>query len=358
MGFKHLKMDKGKARIKDIAELAGVSHGTVDRVIHNRGEVSEITRQRIQQIIEELNYEPDLSAKTLASKKTYRLALCMPDPSRDGSFWQSPLIGADKAITEIQHLGITCKRFLYSQMDPTSFKRCSRDIIDYNPDGLILAPAFPDESLSLIDFCDRHHIPYLFINSKLEGKNNLTFIGQDEYQSGRVAGRLMKERLSGEEELLIAHVTSLPDNFTHLQKRQKGLESCFSNKERLHCMKIEEQEQEAIHNEIMQYLLAHPGIKGIFVTNSKTWRVASFLKKYGYPLYLVGYDLTEENLMYLEDRTINILISQKSYDQGYLSIKALFNILVLNKPVEKEYKMPIEIIIKENMNHLNTSYLL
>lgn len=338
--------------------MAGVSHGTVDRVIHNRGEVSEDTRQRIQQIIEQLNYEPDLSAQTLASKKTYQMALCMPDPAKDGSFWQSPLIGADKAITEIKHLGLTCKRFLYSQTDPESFKRRIREIIDYHPDGLILAPAFPDESLPLTDFCDHHHIPYIFINSKLEGKNNLAFIGQDEYQSGKVAGRLMKERLSNEDELLIVHVTSLPDNFTHLQKRQQGLESCFDNKEKLHCLKTEERNQEAINAEIMHYLEDHPHIRAIFVTNSKTWRLAKFLKSCGHSLYLVGYDLTEDNLMYLEDRTINMLISQKPYDQGYLSIKALFNQLVLRKQVEKEYKMPIEIIIKENMNHLNRSNLL
>ena len=351
-------MDQGKARIKDIAEMAGVSHGTVDRVIHNRGEVSQATRQRILQIIEELNYEPDLSAKTLASKRTYKLALCMPDPEEDGSFWQSPLIGADKAINEVQHLGLICKRFLFSQTDPQSFTRRTREIIDYQPDGLILAPAFPDESLPLINFCENHHIPYIFINSKLENKNNLSFIGQDEYQSGKVAGRLMKERLHKGEELLIVHVTSLPDNFTHLQKRQKGLESIFPKKERLHCLKIEEQDQEVIDAKIRQYLQAHPQIKGFFVTNSKTWRVAKFLKNCRHNIYLVGYDLTEDNLMYLEDRTINVLISQKSYDQGYMSIKALFHHLVLHKPLDKEYKMPIEIIIKENMNHLNISNLL
>ena len=351
-------MDQGKARIKDIAEIAGVSHGTVDRVIHNRGEVSEATRQRIQQIIEELHYEPDLSAKTLASKRIYKLALCMPDPAKDGSFWQSPLIGADKAINEIQHLGLTCRRFLFSQTDSGSFTRNTRQIIEYQPDGLILAPAFPDESLTLINFCENHRIPYIFINSKLDNKNNLSFIGQDEYQSGKVAGRLMNDRLNNEEELLIVHITSLPDNFTHLQKRQKGLESNFPRKERLHCLKIEEKNQKIINAEIQQYLEAYPKIKGLFVTNSKTWRVAKFLKNYRHDFYLVGYDLTEDNLMYLEDRTINVLISQKSYDQGYMSIKALFHHLILHKSLEKEYKMPIEIIIKENMNHLNTSNLL
>jgi len=41
----------GKVRIKDIAEIAQVSIGTVDRVIHNRGEVSQVTRERIQKLL-------------------------------------------------------------------------------------------------------------------------------------------------------------------------------------------------------------------------------------------------------------------------------------------------------------------
>ena len=54
-------------RIKDIALRAGVSIGTVDRVLHKRGEVSEETQQKIQQIIDELDYRPNLLASSLAS---------------------------------------------------------------------------------------------------------------------------------------------------------------------------------------------------------------------------------------------------------------------------------------------------
>lgn len=351
-------MDRGKARIKDIAELAGVSHGTVDRVIHNRGEVSEDTRQRIQQIIEELNYEPDLTAKTLASKRTYQLALCVPDPATDGSFWQSPLIGADKAVSEIGHLGLTCKQFLFSQADPASFTRCVEQIKQERPDGLILAPVFSGKSAKLMEYCHQHDTPYLFINSDMEDAGKLTFIGQDEYQSGKVAGKLMESHHSEEDELLVVHITPFPDNFTHLQRRQQGFQACFSNHKRLHELSIKEKSQEAVDRSLVKYLDAHPKIKGIFVTNSKAFMVASTLKKYQRPLYLTGYDLIEENIRFLEDETINVLISQKPYDQGYMSIKALFNRLVLNKNLEQEYKMPIEIIIKENMNHLNISNLL
>ena len=348
-------MDKGKARIKDIAAMAGVSHGTVDRVIHDRGEVSETTKKRIQNIIEDLNYEPDLSARILASRKTYRLAVCIPDPRQDSSFWQSPILGIDKASNEIKHLGVIHRKFLFNQLDRASFKTCISRIIEYQPDGVILAPLFSGEADRLMKYCDTHQIPYVFINSRLEGNNNLTYIGQDDYQSGKVAGRLMHNCLSPEEELLIVHLAKSTDTYPHLVNRQKGLESCFTHKSKVHLLHIKSNQTPAIHRQLTTYLKQYPRIKGIFVTNSKAFKIARYLEQTRLPFYLIGYDLTEENLSHLEKDTITYLISQSPFDQGYMSIKSLLNALVLNQPIEKEYILPIEIIIKENMNHLNNA---
>jgi len=348
-------MDKGQARIKDIAAMAGVSHGTVDRVIHDRGEVSETTKKRIQNIIEELNYEPDLSARILASRRTYRLAVCTPDPQQDSSFWQSPIVGIDKASHEIKHLSVIHRKFLFNQLDRKSFKTCINKIIEYQPDGVILAPLFSGEADRLMKYCDKNRIPYVFINSKLEGKNNLTYIGQDDHQSGKVAGKLMQNCLSPKDELLITHLAKSTGTYPHLMNRQKGFESCFTNKNKVHLLHIKSNQTTDIHQHLSAYLEKYPRIKGIFVTNSKAFKIARYLEQTRLRLYLIGYDLTEENLSYLEKDTITYLISQKPFDQGYMSIKSLLNTLVLNQTIEKEYILPIEIFIKENMNHLNNA---
>ena len=71
-----------RIRIQDIADRANVSTGTVDRVLHNREEVSEKTRKKIMEIIEELNYRPNLLAQRLASDKIYKLAILIPKYSK------------------------------------------------------------------------------------------------------------------------------------------------------------------------------------------------------------------------------------------------------------------------------------
>ena len=65
-------------RIVDIAKMAGVSIGTVDRVIHNRGKVSEENRKKVQAILDMVHYQPNLMARSLASKKQYRLVAITP----------------------------------------------------------------------------------------------------------------------------------------------------------------------------------------------------------------------------------------------------------------------------------------
>ena len=57
-------------RIKDIAELSGVSTGTVDRILHERGKVSEDARKKVEKILKEIDYQPNLIARSLALKKT------------------------------------------------------------------------------------------------------------------------------------------------------------------------------------------------------------------------------------------------------------------------------------------------
>jgi LacI family transcriptional regulator len=60
-------MPPKKSTIKDIALMAGVSIGTVDRVIHRRGEVAEKTKLKVQQILKETNYSPNVMAQVLKS---------------------------------------------------------------------------------------------------------------------------------------------------------------------------------------------------------------------------------------------------------------------------------------------------
>ena len=59
-----MKEIKSKIRIKDIAVLAGVSEGTVDRVLHQRGDVSAKSLEAVNKVLEEIKYTPNLMARS------------------------------------------------------------------------------------------------------------------------------------------------------------------------------------------------------------------------------------------------------------------------------------------------------
>ena len=70
-----------KITIGDVAESAGVSIKTVSRVVNREPHVRESTRARVEAAISKLNYRPNLSARNLASQRSYLIGLIYDDPS-------------------------------------------------------------------------------------------------------------------------------------------------------------------------------------------------------------------------------------------------------------------------------------
>ena len=77
---KQQKMSKEIITIKDIAARAGVSTGTVDRVLHNRPNVSKSALEKVNKALEELDYRPNMYASALAYNKTYNFYIVLPKP--------------------------------------------------------------------------------------------------------------------------------------------------------------------------------------------------------------------------------------------------------------------------------------
>ena len=87
------------------------------------------------------------------------------------------------------------------------------------------------------------------------------------------------------------------------------------------------------------------------VFNSRVYQVADYLQKKNLKLdALVGYDLLQKNVEHLKNGEVNYLIGQRPGLQGYCGIKALCNHVVFKKPVTAVKYMPIDILMKENID--------
>src|SRR5262245_28491254 len=70
-----MNVGQGKANIRQVAALAGVSHQTVSRVLNGHPNIRPTTRDRVLRVIEEVNYRPNSAARALATSKTNRIGV-------------------------------------------------------------------------------------------------------------------------------------------------------------------------------------------------------------------------------------------------------------------------------------------
>lgn len=354
MSKEHKASARKIVRIKDIAEKAGVSTGTVDRVLHNRGRVSEQVKEKILQIANELNYEPNYLAQALVSKHSYRIAALIPDPKFD-IYWQAPLDGVNKADHSLRHLSVSVTVHAFNPFDLETFKLEAQTVSDLNYDGILLAPIFFKESLAFMRKWKTEGVPFNLFNTHIPDYEPLAYIGQDSYQSGLLAGKLLHYGFSSPVTFVVAHVDEDIQNSSHLIKKEQGFIDYFSQHTNgefeILQIDLKQCENEALFfGQLDRFLEANPRTEGIFVTNSKAFTIASYLSKRNLnQIRLIGYDLLPQNLEFLKKGIINFLINQNPFKQGFLGINLLADHLIFKKKINPIKYLPLDIITSENL---------
>lgn len=343
-------------RIKDIAIKADVSTGTVDRVIHNRGRVAEDVKERVLKIIKELNYEPNLMARMLGSKKQYYFAALFPDDSYD-VFWLAPKLGIEKAEQDLKQYGVIVEQFVFNPYDVEDYQKKAAELTAKKPDGILLSPIYYKETLPFFEKWSKAKIPFVLFNTQIADFDPLSYIGQDSYQSGLLAGKLVHYGQPEPCSILIAHIDEKIINAQHLVKKEEGFRNYFAqnNLERKYNILRVELKRSNLADFIksLDDLIANTiDLKHIFVTTSQAYDIAKYLEQKGIThIKLIGYDLIPSNLHYLNNGAISFLINQNPKGQGYWGIYQLADRLVFKKDVAIIKYLPLDVVTKENLSY-------
>ncbi len=351
-----------RIRIKDIAAQTGVSIGTVDRVIHNRGNVAQDVRARILQVMQEMGYEPNIMARSLANnKKTLRIAALLPDYRQD-PYWVQPKEGAEKAAEAVRQYGVQVDFHFFPLFDPGGYLRTAQKVIEAAPDAVFLAPLFLAESEQLIRYMTRLGIPKVMINSNISGTDALCYIGQDSYQSGVLAGRLLDFGLQDGDQALVVSLDKSVSNARHLIDKERGFKDFFSqvkNKSiEVHAAVFEAFDDPILLRKwLAQQLEMYPRLNGFFVTNSRAYKLVEALPAALHQrVKIVGFDLLEPNIALLKENKIRFLINQNAWHQGYLAVMAIVKTLIWKKEIPELQYLPLDIVVPENAEYyLNRS---
>jgi LacI family transcriptional regulator len=341
-------MQPKNIRIKDIAKKAGVSEGTVDRVLHNRGKVSESAAGKVRKVLDEINYQPNLVARTLGTSRKYRIATLTPDYKQD-PYWRQSLEGIKAGEAQLAQFGIQII-IEHSFFDPhkkDDFQNTAIKVLHSKPDGVLIAPA---ASTPLFQDLSEAKIPFVFINVLIKDANPISYIGQDLFQSGQLAAELISIGQSPKASFGILHLVENQNNTIHLEEKEHGFREYLNQKNKsaaVHTFVITTTQHASFRDQLIP-VLKTPGLQGIFITTSKAYRVASIVKKENSAIRIVGYDLIKDNLDDLQKGYIDFLINQNPMRQAKLGIQSLANYLLFKKPPPPQHLFPLEIITAQN----------
>ncbi|MCW5517199.1 substrate-binding domain-containing protein [Muriicola sp. Z0-33] len=347
-------MVKKKYTIKDIARLAGVSKGTVDRVLHKRGKVSQKAFEKVDAVLKKIDYHPNPIARNLKTNKVYNICVLLPDPEVD-PYWDPAHEGILQAAEEFMPFGVIVEEFFYHPHNKSSFVAISKKALQSAPDALLMAPLFHDESLELFNKCRAKDIVIASFNNSIDPLHNENFIGQDLFQSGRVAASLIDKMIQGKEAKIgILHVNLEP----HMQLKEDGFKSYFSDKELKQVKMITHifRTDGAIsfEEQLRQFLNSNRDLSAIFVTNSKAFLLTEVLQKELRNAVVVGYDLLKENIGFIEQGSIDFLIHQKPKRQAYLGVGQLAEHFLFGKSIPSKKLLPIDVITSENVQYYHS----
>lgn len=345
-----------RVRIKDIARMAGVSVGTVDRVIHGRSGVSEQSRVRVEKILQQLHYQPNMYASALASNKKYHFACLLPLHD-NGEYWTDVEKGIKQAFKTYTDFHVHHTLSFYDPYDYHSFTEAADRILQDDPDGVLFAPTRPQFTGPFTAQLNERAIPYIYIDSNVREYPALSFFGQNSYQSGIFAGRMMMlvAGADADEVVVFRKINEGIVGSNQQERREIGFRKymgehhpqCRIWELDLHAKRSQEDE-----GMLERFFAEHPRVKNGITFNSKAYIVGEYLEKRGInDFHLTGYDLLKRNVECLRRGSIFFLIAQQPTLQGFNGIKALADHLILKKEVTGENFMPIDLLTKENIDY-------
>lgn len=350
-----MQTEDGNIRIIDIARLAGVSVGTVDRVIHKRGKVSEENLKKIQAVLNEVNYQPNLIARSLASKKHFNVVAITPSFA-PGQYWEAIAEGIDNAANEMKRYNVRISKLFFDQYDKKSFDEIVKNLPNEQVDGVLVATLFTDSVIELSELLHRKEIPFVYVDSNIEHQNQMAYFGTDSYDGGKIAARLLTEKIADGSDILLAKIIRSGDNDSHQGiNRKNGF--CDYLKEinfrgNVHQIELKTDDESYNIEVLDEVFRQHSNIEGAAMFNSTCYIVGDYLKKKKLShIKLIGYDLIRRNTDLLSEGFITTLIAQRPESQGYNGIMSICNYLISNQKPNKINLMPIDILIKENIKY-------
>ena len=340
--------------IYDVAKLAGVSRGTVDRVVYGRGRVSSETKKKVLKAIAELGYSPNPNASSLANRKEYRFACLIPE-FKKGDYWEEINKGFIEGAESIQIGYVKLDIHLYNQTNVDSFISASRDILNNTPSGVIMNAVFKEAVTDFAKELEAKKIPYAFIDNKIDDLDYMLYYGVDSYKSGALGAFLLTTRCDVKEIALVRLIRDTKHKADPNAARRNGFldyinetfPQCI-----IHTVFINPDTPEQTIETLESFFKKHTNVKHIAMTNSRVWLIDEYLKNNPDPeRIVVGFDDLGRNLESLRKGRIEYLVTRHIPQQSYNVMNKFAECVIKGtSPLRRNNYVHMDILHKRNLD--------
>jgi LacI family transcriptional regulator len=314
--------------VHKIAELAKVSIGTVDRALHGRPGISEVTRKRVLRIAKKLAYTPHPAARILSvGTATLRIGVCIPeeihffyDQMRTGIFDEARRangLGVEILYHPVRNLGEGEREHVAELL--------ARDVR-----AVIVTPGNPKSATPVINRAEKQGVRVICITTDAPQSRRSSAVCVDPELNGRLAAELMAKFVAVGSE--VAVITGMLGTEEHRLKAEgfcAGFKQDCTNGKIAAVVEAHESADES-YRKTCELLVRHPDVSGIYVSTVNCLPVCRALNDYkrAGKVQLITTDLFPEMVTHLQRGTIRASIYQDPYLQGQLAVRMLIDHLL------------------------------
>jgi LacI family transcriptional regulator len=342
-------MAKQKRGIHLIAHIAQVSIGTVDRALHGRDGINEVTRDRILEIASQIGYTPNLAARALSiARAGAKIGVCIP---REIHFFYDQLwSGVLEEAARASQLGIEfINRPVQSlgQGDSEALK----DLMESGVDGIILTAGNPKSLNPLIDEAEAKGIHVVCVSTDAPESKRSSVVYVEPYLNGCLAGELMGKFVPpGSKVAILAGMLMAEDH----RRKSEGFSQTFPK----YCpggkiaavVEGHEDEDESF-NKMFDLLRRIPALAGIYVNTVNCMPVCRALGTLNLngKVKLITTDLFIEMAPYFKKGAIAASIYQQPHRQGQIAVRVMVDKLVSKVDFPPAVRLSPGVVMSSNL---------
>ena len=336
---------------KQIADLAGVSRGTVDRVLKNRGVVNPKTAARVQKIAYELGYRPNRVAQALVSKQK-NITIGIVLFGQENRFFDDVITGIKKQEAQLADNGCKVRLTSCRLAGVDSQIAAIDEMVKEGIYGLVLSPIDDPAIAAKIDALYENNIPVITTNTDIHGTKRIAYVGSDYEVSGKTAGALMKILTAGKAKVGI--ITGYTNVQCHVDRvfgfKEKLLEDA-PDIEVVACAENHDDDFES-YTVTQTMLKEHPEISALYISAGGVYGACRTVLDMGLgeKIKILTHDDIPTTKALVRDGIIDATICQEPEKQGSLPVSMMYDYLTYGMaPKVKHNYTDIIIRIKENL---------